>query len=204
MRTATVERRLPEVEVAEARHAQVTRLEPDRHPDGVACERAEVDRLEAARVEHDVVHGGVGHVEQRQVAAVEAADVIELTKDDIKTVGKVDAGLIYIDSVGKSSDPIDEPIIRDRKALSEEGVVVIMAVASQTKPSVEVITRGVAAGGNGVTAEIERLALEALTRGVREKRSLQDIRDDVFYPVRRYFRKATGRNPLILPTVLEG
>ncbi len=130
--------------------------------------------------------------------------MIELTKDDIKTVGKVDAGLIYIDSVGKSSDPIDEPIIRDRKALSEEGVVVIMAVASQTKPSVEVITRGVAAGGNGVTAEIERLALEALTRGVREKRSLQDIRDDVFYPVRRYFRKATGRNPLILPTVLEG
>ena len=130
-------------------------------------------------------------------------DVIELTKDDIKIVGKVDAGLIYIDSVGKSSDPIDEPIIRDRQALSEEGVVVIMAVASQ-KPSVEVITRGVASGGNGVSAEIERLALEALTRGIREKRRLQDIRDDIFYPVRRYLRKATGRNPLILPTVLEG
>jgi ribonuclease J len=130
-------------------------------------------------------------------------DVIELTKDDIKIVGKVDAGLIYIDSVGKSSDPIDEPIIRDRKALSEEGVVVIMAVASK-KPTVEVITRGVAAGGNGVSAEIERLALEALTRGIREKRRLQDIRDDIFYPVRRYLRKATGRNPLILPTVLEG
>ena len=130
-------------------------------------------------------------------------DVIELTKDDIQIVGKVDAGLIYIDSVGKSSDPIDEPIIRDRQALSEEGVVVIMAVASR-KPSVEVITRGVAAGGNGVSEEIERLALEALTRGVREKRRLQDIRDDIFYPVRRYIRKATGRNPLILPTVLEG
>ena len=130
-------------------------------------------------------------------------DVIELTKDDIKIVGKVDAGLIYIDSVGKSSDPIDEPIIRDRQALSEEGVVVIMAVASR-KPSVEVITRGVAAGGNGVSEEIERLALEALNRGVREKRRLQDIRDDIFYPVRRYIRKATGRNPLILPTVLEG
>jgi ribonuclease J len=130
-------------------------------------------------------------------------DVIELTKDDIRIVGKVDAGVIYIDSVGKTSDPIDEPIIRDRQALSEEGVVVIMAVASR-KPTVEVITRGVAAGGNGSVAEIERLALEAVTRGVREKRRLQDIRDDIFYPVRRYLRKATGRNPLILPTVLEG
>jgi ribonuclease J len=130
-------------------------------------------------------------------------DIIELTKDDIKVVGKIDAGLIYIDSVGKTSDPIDEPIIRDRQALSEEGVVVIMAVASR-KPTVEVITRGVAAGPNGVAEEIERIALEAVTRGVREKRRLQDMRDDIFYPVRRYLRKATGRNPLILPTVLEG
>jgi ribonuclease J len=62
-------------------------------------------------------------------------DVIELTKDDIKIVGKVDAGLIYIDSVGKTSDPIDEPIIRDRQALSEEGVVVIMAIASASRSS---------------------------------------------------------------------
>jgi ribonuclease J len=130
--------------------------------------------------------------------------VIELTKDDIKVVGQVEAGVIYIDSVGKSSDPIDEPIIRDRQALSEEGVVVIMAVAS-SKPSVEVITRGVAARRQrGGDKEIERLALEAVTRGVREKRRLQDMRDDIFYPVRRYLRKATGRNPLILPTVLEG
>jgi ribonuclease J len=130
-------------------------------------------------------------------------DVIELTTEDIKIVGKVDAGIIYIDSVGKTSDPIDEPIIRDRQALAEEGVVVIMAVASQ-KPTVEVITRGVAASSNGVAEEIERLALEAVTRGVREKRRLQDMRDDIFYPVRRYLRKATGRTPLILPTVLEG
>lgn len=69
-------------------------------------------------------------------------------------------------------------------------IVVIMTVAS-LKPSFELITRGAASGGNGVTAEIERLALEALTRGVREKRRLQDIRDDIFYPVRRYVRKAT-------------
>jgi len=139
----------------------------------------------------------------RKTLIPQNGDVIELTKDDIRVVDKVDAGIIFIDAVGKSTDAIDEPIIRDRQALSEEGVVVIMAIASR-KPSVEVITRGVAAGGNGVSTEIERLALEAVTRGVREKRRLQDIRDDIFYPVRRYLRKATGRNPLILPTVLEG
>jgi ribonuclease J len=154
------------------------------------------------QVHHSRLAAGMVHPPEKTIVP-KNGDVIELTKDDIKVVGHVDAGVIYIDSVGKSSDPIDEPIIRDRQALSEEGVVVIMAVAS-SKPTVEVITRGVAAGGNGVATEIERLALEAVTRGVREKRRLQDMRDDIFYPVRRYLRKATGRNPLILPTVLEG
>ncbi|MDA0699982.1 MAG: ribonuclease J [bacterium] len=130
-------------------------------------------------------------------------DVVTITKDDIRVTGQVEAGVIYIDSVGKSADEIDEPIIRDRQILAEEGIVVIMAVASRN-PSVEVLTRGVAQGNNGLIKELERIALEAVTRGVKEKRRLQDIRDDIFYPVRRHLRKATGRNPLILPTVLEG
>jgi len=130
-------------------------------------------------------------------------DIVTVTKDDIKVTGQVEAGIIYIDSVGRSADEIDEPIIRDRQMLSEEGIVVIMAVAS-SKPSVEVLTRGVAQGNNGLIKELERIALDAVTRGVKEKRRLQDIRDDIFYPVRRHLRKATGRNPLILPTVLEG
>jgi ribonuclease J len=130
-------------------------------------------------------------------------DVVTITKDDIKVTGQVEAGVIYIDSVGKSTDEIDEPVIRDRQMLAEEGIVVIMAVASR-QPTVEVITRGVAAGQSGLVKELEKLALDAVTRGVKEKRRMQDIRDDIFYPARRYLRKATGRNPLILPTVLEG
>jgi len=127
-------------------------------------------------------------------------DVVEVTKDDIKVVGQVDAGVVLIDSVGE----VTEPVIRDRQALSEDGVIVIMALASKKSPNVEVITRGVVQGQNGLVKEVERIAQESLIKGIREKRSLADIRDDIFYPVRRYIRKATGRNPLIVPTVIEG
>lgn len=130
-------------------------------------------------------------------------DIVSVTKDDMRVTGQIEAGVIYIDSVGKSADEVDEPVIRDRQTLAEEGVIVIMAVASRT-PSVEVIARGVAQGQSGWVQEVEKMALEAVTRGVREKRRLQDIRDDIFYPVRRHVRKVTGRNPVILPTVLEG
>lgn len=130
-------------------------------------------------------------------------DVVTITKDDIRVTGQIPSGVIYIDSVGKSADEIDEPVIRDRQMLAEEGIVVIMAVLS-THPSVEVIARGVAQGQNGLLKDIERMALDALKRGIKEKRRPQDVRDDIFYPVRRHIRKVTGRNPLILPTVLEG
>lgn len=130
-------------------------------------------------------------------------DIIELSRDDLKVVGHMDIEIVYIDSVGRSTDQITEPVIRDRQMLSNEGVVVIMAVASR-QPTVEVITRGVAQGQNGLVKDIERIALENLTRGVKEKKRLNDIRNDIFYPVRRHIRKATGRNPLIVPTVIEG
>ncbi|HRQ10530.1 MAG: ribonuclease J [Trueperaceae bacterium] len=129
-------------------------------------------------------------------------DVVELSRDDMKVTGSVDAGVVLIDTVGKAGDEVTEPIIRDRQTLSAEGVVVIMALASKT-PTVEVIMRGVASGNNGLKDEVVKIALESLQKGVREKRRLGDIRDDIFYPVRRYIRKATGRNPLIVPTVIE-
>ena len=132
----------------------------------------------------------------------ENGDVLELTRDEFRVSGQVEAGVIYIDSVGKIGEEVTEPVIRDRQTLSSEGVVVIMALAGR-QPSIEVISRGVAQNHRELHKEIQRIAMDNLQRGIREKRTLGDIRDDIFYPVRRYLRKATGRNPLIVPTVLE-
>ncbi|HKI55906.1 MAG TPA: ribonuclease J [Trueperaceae bacterium] len=154
------------------------------------------------QVNHQRLAEGMSHP-PKKVLIAHNGDVLELTRDDLKVKGQVEAGVVFIDSVGRTGDEVTEPVIRDRQMLSAEGVIVIMALAGK-KPSVEVITRGVAQGENGLVKEIERIALEGLQRGVREKRRLNDIRDDIFYPVRRYIRKATGRNPLIVPTVLQG
>ncbi|ADI14742.1 ribonuclease J [Truepera radiovictrix] len=154
------------------------------------------------QLNHQKLAAGMATPPLKSVIA-ENGDILELTRNDLKKVGQVDAGVLYIDAVGKSSEEITEPIIRDRQTLSSEGVVVIMALAGRN-PSVEVITRGVSQNHRELNSEIEKIALENLKRGVREKRTLSDIRDDIFYPVRRYLRKTTGRNPLIVPTVIEG
>ncbi len=153
------------------------------------------------QVHHQRLADGMSHPPTKTMI-VANGDVVELSRDQMKVTGSVDAGVVLIDTVGKAGDEVTEPIIRDRQTLSAEGVVVIMALASKT-PTVEVIMRGVAHGSNGLKGEVEKIALESLQRGVREKRRLSDIRDDIYYPVRRYIRKATGRNPLIVPTVIE-
>ncbi len=153
------------------------------------------------QVNHIKLANSMPHPPQKSLL-VENGDILELTRNDLRKVGEADAGVVYIESVGKLSEEISEPIIRDRQTLSEEGVIVIMALAGK-HPSVEVISRGVAPNHKELHKEIEKIALESLTKGIREKRTLGDIRDDIFYPVRRHLRKTTGRNPLILPTVLE-
>jgi ribonuclease J len=140
----------------------------------------------------------------QKILIPENGDIIEVTRDDIKVTGQIDAGAIYIDSVGSQVDEdAAEPIIRDRQMLSNDGIIVIVGVVGK-QPSVEVITRGLVRDDHEMLEDIEDVALESLKRGIREKRRLSDMRDDIFYPVRRYIRKETGRNPLIVPTIIEG
>ena len=157
-------------------------------------------------VRHQVNHQRLAEsmsIPPKKSLVAQNGDLIELTHNDIRVVDQVESGAVYIDSVGKFTDEITEPVIQDRQLLSNDGVVVIMAVVSR-KPNIEVITRGVAQNNGKLATAIEQIALDNVQRGIREKRRLNDIRNDIFYPVRRYLRKATGRNPLILPTVIEG
>ena len=157
-------------------------------------------------IRHQVNHQHLAEsmsIPPKKSLVAQNGDLIELTHNDIRVVDQVESGAVYIDSVGKFTDEITEPVIQDRQMLSNDGVVVIMAVVSR-KPNIEVITRGVAQNNGKLATVIEQIALDNVQRGIREKRRLNDIRNDIFYPVRRYLRKATGRNPLILPTVIEG
>lgn len=133
-----------------------------------------------------------------KIMLAQNGDLISLGRDRFERIGEVESGVMYIDNV----EEVSEPIIRDRQALSVDGVIVIMALAGKN-PAVEVITRGVTTNGRELRAEVERIAMDNLSKGIRNQRNLGDIRDDIFYPVRRYVRKATGRNPLIVPTVVE-
>jgi ribonuclease J len=138
----------------------------------------------------------------RKNLVVQNGDVIELTKDDIRVTEKVKSGVIYIDNGGKAPEEISDVAIRERQIMSQEGVVVIMAVASKN-PSLELTTRGFPGYDRDLADEIRRIVLENIDTGLREKRQLKDIQNDSYNQIRRFLRKRTGRSPMILCTLLQ-
>jgi ribonuclease J len=127
-------------------------------------------------------------------------DVMRLSADDFKIHGRVTSGVVYVDGLGVGD--VTEEILEDRHAMASDGVVVVTAITHPT-PHIEIVSRGFVTANKELQEAMREEAHDALFRGVREKKRLEDVRDDVYYAVKRFVRKATGRNPVIIPLVIE-
>jgi ribonuclease J len=125
----------------------------------------------------------------------------------IERDGHVPAGDVLVD--GLEIGGIDEAVLRDRRHLAEDGVVIIsVAVAGESGElltSPEVVARGVAQREMaGPVLEAARAAVE------RALRRLEPNETDTSYLERRIrevarsvIRQQSGRRPLVLPIVTE-
>jgi ribonuclease J len=152
---------------------------------------------------HAQVAMETGAVEHAMV--IEDGDVLELDKDDARKRDKVTAGRILIDS-GSSIDVVEDLVIRDRRILSEDGIVLaVLAINKRTgkvERAPEVIMRGF--GGADVTDQAREVVLKTLDGLSSEQKSDYGmVNDKVRVELKRLIQKATGRRPLIMPVILE-
>jgi ribonuclease J len=144
-----------------------------------------------------------GAVEHSMV--IEDGDVLELDQDDARKRDKVTAGRILIDS-GSSIDVVEDLVIRDRRILSEDGLVLaVLAINKRTgkveRPP-EVIMRGF--GGADVTDQAREVMLRTLDGLSSEQKSDYGmVNEKVRVELKRLIQKATGRRPMIMPVILE-
>jgi ribonuclease J len=147
--------------------------------------------METGAVEHAIV--------------IEDGDVLELCKDDARKRDKVTAGRVLIDS-GSSIDVVEDLVIRDRRILSEDGVVLaVLAINKRTgkveRPP-EVIMRGF--GGADITDQARETVLKTLDGLSSEQKSDYGmVNEKVRVELKRSIQKATGRRPMIMPVILE-
>jgi ribonuclease J len=136
-----------------------------------------------------------------KVLIAENGDVVKLTPETFEISGKVPSGALYVDGLGVGD--ITDEILADRNHMAAEGVVVITALVNHREPHVEVVSKGFVKAGEKLLGEVRKIAFEAIYQGVREKKPLEVIRDDIYYPAKKFLRKATGRDPVIIPMVIE-
>ncbi|WP_162865512.1 ribonuclease J [Deinococcus wulumuqiensis] len=127
-------------------------------------------------------------------------DIVNLGPDEFRVSGTVAAGAVYVDGLGVGD--VNDDVLLDRVNLSQEGLLILTAVLHPT-PHVEVVARGFARPNRDLELQIRRVALEAVEQGMREKKRLEDVRDDMYGAVRRFTRKATGRNPVLIPMIVD-
>jgi ribonuclease J len=147
--------------------------------------------LETGAVEHAIV--------------IEDGDVLELDKDDARKRDKVTAGRILIDS-GSSIDVVEDLVIRDRRILSEDGVVLAVLAINKRSGKVErtpeVIMRGF--GGADITDQARESVLKTLDGlSPEEKSDYGMVNEKVRVELKRMIQKSTGRRPMIMPVILE-
>jgi ribonuclease J len=156
---------------------------------------------------HSALAHAVGAVSE-EILLIEDGQVIEFTDDRAYRREPVTAGRVCVDS--GSLEEIDEVVIRDRKHLSEDGVVMpIIAInkhTGQIESQPEIVMRGFMPSDNGV--ELTNGAREVVLRTVEnsnaeEKTDWSVIKEKIRVDLRRYLKKQTSKRPLILPVILE-
>mgnify|MGYP006171315521 CR=1 FL=1 len=133
----------------------------------------------------------------------------QLTLDDtgLHHTGDVPAGYLYVDGI---VGDVGQGVLRDRKVLAEEGVVVVVLTLDTSNGAIitgpEVITRGwvYAPEAEPLLAEcadeVRRAVKEAYGEGSIEIESLQRV---VRRAAGRFVSESTKRRPMIVPVVLE-
>jgi ribonuclease J len=149
------------------------------------------------------MHGAVG-----SVMMIESGDILEFDELGARKAGKVNVGRVCIDS-NSMGDVVEELIIRDRRHLSEDGIVLpiiaINKLTGRVEGPPEIVSRGFAAvGENGFMDEARNVVVNTLDgSSAEEKADYGVIKEKIRQDLKRYIVKNTSRRPLIMPVILE-
>ena len=166
------------------------------------------------------VHGEYRHLKQHgelansigvpksNILIPEIGDVIEVTRNSIKKSGTVISGQIFVDGLGVGD--VGNIVIRDRKHLSQDGILTVVVTLSKENKAIiagpDIISRGFV-----YVRESEKLMDEArdIVRDVFtkcEERKITDwstLKSTVRDELKSFLYEKTKRKPMILPIIME-
>jgi len=160
---------------------------------------------------HLQIHGKLAvmmGMSPRHIIIPELGSVIELSAKTCKISESVAAGKVFVDGTGVGD--VGSVVLRDRKHLAQDGMIVVFLNISSQDGSVitgpDIITRGFiyVKESEELMDELRQVVLEAIERcGRKRMRDFAVIKSAIKNDLSGYLFKTTKRNPMILPVIVE-
>ncbi|MBQ3471435.1 MAG: ribonuclease J, partial [Clostridia bacterium] len=135
--------------------------------------------------------------------------VLELDRDSAKRAGTVQAGKILVDGLGVGD--VGNIVLRDRKHLSEDGLIIVVITISHddqamiSKP--DVISRGFVyvREAEGLIVGVRKVAARSVEAALHARRTMDwsTLKSSLRSDVSKYIYEQTKRSPMILPIIEE-
>ena len=157
------------------------------------------------------IHGKLAQAMGMKPANVhigEIGSVFELSGRSCKITSTVPAGKVFVDGTGVGD--VGSVVLRDRKHLAQDGMIVVCVNLSSQDGSVisgpDIITRGFiyVKESEELMDELREVAMEAIERcGRKRTRDWASVKSAIKNDLSGYLYKQTKRNPMILPVIME-
>jgi ribonuclease J len=142
-----------------------------------------------------------------RILVVEDGDTVEVG-ETLRRGERVQAGRIYVDGIGIGD--VGEVVLRDRRKLAGDGIVVVVvsidAHSGEVLAGPDVINRGFVfeEASDHILEEARHRTLLALKEcAAQQVRDLSILREHMRVALRRYFFETTQRKPIIVPVIME-
>jgi ribonuclease J len=158
-------------------------------------------------VKHTQLAHRVGTPKERTILAVNG-DVVLFSDGEGCIVDHVDTGRVFVD--GKGVGDVGNVVLKDRKHLSEDGMVVVIIGINQVSGEIiygpDIVSRGFVFEDESqqYLEEAKKVVLDTLALVNTEVLSdWSEVKLEVRRVLRRFFNKTIERRPVILPLILE-
>ena len=147
-------------------------------------------------------------MDPRNIVVSDIGKVIELTRNSCKINGTVPAGRILVDGLGVGD--VGSVVLRDRKHLAQDGMIVVVVNLSAEDSSIisgpDIITRGfvyVKESGD-LMEELRDIATDAVEDCLYQNiTDWATIKACIKSSISNYLYKTAKRNPMVLPVIME-
>jgi ribonuclease J len=160
---------------------------------------------------HLVAHARLGRrmgLAEERVVVCEDGDQLVLSDDGLERLpGAVPAGYLYVDGI---IGDVGAGVLRDRRVLAEEGVVVVVVAVDVTNGAIitgpEVITRGwvYAPEAEDLLEQCAEVVRDAVKDAFQhDATDIESLQRHVRRAAGRFVHQQTRRRPMIVPVVME-